>query len=175
MIDDQELLFVVNENNQVLEPKPRAEAHSKGYWHRTSHIWVINSKNQILCQKRSMLKDSFPGFWESFFGGHVEAGQEYVDTAVSELNEELGIRTAENDLIPYKIYKSEPDKEFQSVYKFEWNGEISKLNFEKDEVDELKWLDINQLKTVVLEDKNLRWVYKGYMEEIFNWLQDKSN
>ena len=32
--------------------KPKSEVHTKGYWHRTVHIWIINENNEILLQKR---------------------------------------------------------------------------------------------------------------------------
>lgn len=34
MINKDELLFVVDENNNPVEPKPRKKVHTKGYWHR---------------------------------------------------------------------------------------------------------------------------------------------
>lgn len=42
----------------------REKAHAEGIPHRTAHIWIIRKKEgrvQILLQKRSQNKDSFPG------------------------------------------------------------------------------------------------------------------
>lgn len=42
----------------------RTQAHKKGIRHRTAHIWIIreqDGKAQLLLQKRSAEKDSFPG------------------------------------------------------------------------------------------------------------------
>ena len=42
----------------------REKAHAEGIPHRTAHIWIIREKEgrvQILLQKRSQNKDSFPG------------------------------------------------------------------------------------------------------------------
>ena len=41
----------------------RIQAHKKGVRHRTAHIWIVreqNGKAQLLLQKRSAEKDSFP-------------------------------------------------------------------------------------------------------------------
>jgi isopentenyl-diphosphate Delta-isomerase len=118
VINKDEMLFVVDKNNNPLEPKPRSEVHSKGYWHRTAHVWILNFKNQLLCQKRSLLKDSNPGFWEPFFGGHLAPGVEYLDGAIEELNEELGLNIKKDQLKLFKIYKEQGDKpsEFQGVF-----------------------------------------------------------
>ncbi|HXS15141.1 MAG TPA: NUDIX domain-containing protein, partial [Candidatus Saccharimonadales bacterium] len=85
MIKKDELLFTVDENNLLQEPKPRNEVHANGYWHRTAHIWIFNDKKEILCQKRSLLKDMNPGKWEPFFGGHMAPQEEYIDNALLEL------------------------------------------------------------------------------------------
>lgn len=98
MIKKDELLFTVDEFNNPVEPMPRNEVHSKGIWHRTTQIWIINDRKQILCQRRSLLKDSNPGKWEAFWGGHLAPNQEYVDCALQELREELGISVSKSDL-----------------------------------------------------------------------------
>ncbi|MEX2028301.1 MAG: NUDIX domain-containing protein, partial [Candidatus Curtissbacteria bacterium] len=84
MINSQELIFMVDENNNPVSPLAREIAHGQGLWHRSCDIWVVNSKGEILCQRRSMKKDVKPGLWESYFGGHVLAGEDYLDSAVKE-------------------------------------------------------------------------------------------
>src|SRR3972149_9795928 len=107
MINDQELLFVVDENNKPLKPLPRRVVHSQGIWHRTSHIWVINVKKELLCQKRSMKVDRYPGFWEPRFGGHLAPDEDYLVGAVKEIGEELGVKVAPKRVVFFKVYKSE--------------------------------------------------------------------
>jgi hypothetical protein len=41
--------------------KPRQAVHRDGDWHRAVHIWLINSKGELVLQKRSKFKDTFPG------------------------------------------------------------------------------------------------------------------
>lgn len=84
MLDNQELVFTVNENNQPLKPELRSIAHKNGLWHRTTGIWVINNKKQILCQKRSLKKDILPGYWEAFFGGHLAPDEDFKHNAANE-------------------------------------------------------------------------------------------
>ena len=31
--------------------KTREEVHSKGFWHKVVHIWIINSEGNLLLQK----------------------------------------------------------------------------------------------------------------------------
>lgn len=170
MIIRNELLFTVDESNKPIKSKPRDEVHIKGYWHRTTHIWVINNKKQILCQKRSLLKDTNPGKWESFFGGHLTPGQDYLEGALLELKEELGIDLSKEDLKLFQIYKCIPDKEFQGIYYVEWNGNIENLKLEREEIDQVKWFDILKLIEILVEKKKGNWSLWGYQKELLQKL-----
>lgn len=172
MIDKQELLFVVDENNQPIEPQKRSDAHKNGLWHRTSGIWIINGNKQILCQKRSLKKDTKPGMWEAFFGGHLAPGEEYKENAAKEVKEELGVSVNLNELIPYKVFKSDKPthKEFQHVFTLILESSQNNFNFEKEEIDQLSWKDIEEIKTILLDKKDSHWVQKPWDEEVLNWL-----
>ncbi len=79
----------------------RTQAHEKGVRHRTAHIWIVreqDGKAQLLLQKRSAEKDSFPGRFDTSSAGHIQAGDEPEESAIRELHEELGIRAAKEDL-----------------------------------------------------------------------------
>ena len=75
----------------------REKVHAEGIPHRTAHIWIIREKEgrvQILLQKRSQNKDSFPGKFDTSSAGHIQAGDEPLESALRELKEELGTGTA---------------------------------------------------------------------------------
>lgn len=72
----------------------RKTAHEEGILHRTAHVWIIRPTAKgydILLQKRSMEKDSFPGLYDTSSAGHILAGVEPLPSALRELKEELGI------------------------------------------------------------------------------------
>ena len=65
----------------------REKAHAEGIPHRTAHIWIIRKKEgrvQILLQKRSQNKDSFPGKFDTSSAGHIQAGDEPLESALRE-------------------------------------------------------------------------------------------
>lgn len=170
MIIKGELLLTVNGLNNPIKPRFRDDIHANGYWHRTTHIWVINDKQQVLCQKRSLLKDTNPGKWESFFGGHLTPGQDYLEGAIKELKEELGIDLQKDNFHFFQIYKCISDKEFQGIYYIEWNGVIDNLILEKEEIDQVKWFNISELIEVLIERKRKNWTLWGYQEELLQKL-----
>ena len=84
---------VVDENDQLQGDAPRDKVHGNNLRHRAVHILIFNSLGELFLQKRSRWKDRHPLLWDSSAAGHVEAGEEYDETAVRELNEELGVTT----------------------------------------------------------------------------------
>ncbi|MFA6382367.1 MAG: NUDIX domain-containing protein [Candidatus Buchananbacteria bacterium] len=144
----EELFDIINENNQPLSfTKPRKEVHKTlQYWHRAVHIWIINSNKKILVHLRSLSVDANPGKWQSFFGGHLQAGQDYQNSAIQEIKEELGLNITSDQLISLHIRKSERVKHFSQVYILSWDGDISDLQFDKNEIESAIWLSVNELQ-----------------------------
>lgn len=171
MINKNELLLVVDSNNVPKEPKPRHEVHSNGYWHRTAHIWIINTHKEILCQKRSLLKDMNPGKWEPFFGGHMAPGEEYITNAKNELKEELGLQSFEENIHQFTIFKNLRGREFQGVHYLVWNGDIAELILEKDEVDQVKWIPLEVLYETIITEKDDNWSQMGYEKELLKYFK----
>jgi len=167
MVDKQELLFVVDEFDVALTPQPRHRVFKKGLWRRCVHVWIINDKNQILCQKRSMLKDISPGMWEPAVTGHIGPSDNYFSGAARELLEETGINVSPKDLELVKIYKADRFKEYRGIFLYKWNGDIQDIKREENEVDEVKFIGLKTLKKHLIHEKDSNWCLPGYEEELF--------
>jgi 16S rRNA (adenine1518-N6/adenine1519-N6)-dimethyltransferase len=89
--DPGEILAVVDQNDQPLEPMDRATIHRENLLHRAVHILLVNRHGELLLQKRSHRKDRFPQCWDSSASGHVDADESYEDCATRELQEEIGV------------------------------------------------------------------------------------
>lgn len=152
---ENEKFDIIDENNNLLGiVKSRAEVHKNlRDWHRTTGINIINSQKQILCQKRSEKKDAEPGMWQSHFGGHLRAGETFEKNAIAELKEELGLEIDPKNLIPLEIRKNNEFKHFIQGYILRWDGDISKLKLQKEEVDEVKWFTLSELEKEIAEGK----------------------
>ena len=98
-----ELFDVIDsKGNPTGQIASREKAHAEGIPPRTAHIWIIREKEgrvQILLQKRSQNKDSFPGKFDTSSAGHIQAGDEPLESALRELKEELGISAVRNSCI----------------------------------------------------------------------------
>lgn len=81
--------------------------HTKGIWHRTVSIIVLDESNLVVLQKR-VEKDS-QGRWDLSVTGHVDVGETDEEAALRETWEELGFLLSSDQLRrigePYAFHK----------------------------------------------------------------------
>lgn len=161
----------------------REIAHRDGIRHRTAHVWIVRPKQggyDILLQKRSLDKDSFPGGYDTSSAGHIPAGDEPVCSALRELEEELGLRAAPEQLrfagrfwIEYKerfhgsIFH---DNEITWVYVYEEPLDIGTLTLQATEVDEVRWFDLEEVWQEVPVDQSRFCMPIAGLRVLRNWL-----
>lgn len=143
----------------------RSIAHRDGIRHRTSHIWLlkyVDNKLHVLLQKRSECKDSHPGCYDISSAGHIHAGCGFEESAIRELKEELGVDAVENDLIYVGLINTYREKEFHGalfkdnqvsrVFILFCDFEKEDFNLQKEEVESVMWMDMDQCIKHVKED-----------------------
>ena len=154
----KEFLDIVDENGQPTgEIIDRETAHAKGVLHRTSHVWLARRKKgkvQILLQKRAKHKSSFPGCYDISSAGHIPAGNSYEVSALRELEEELGVKAEEKDLIYCgdrkviwdDVFFDKPfhDRQISRVFLLWLDREESEFTLQESEVDGVLWMDFDQ-------------------------------
>lgn len=171
-----ELFDVLDKNGNITGiKKERSAVHTDGDWHGSVHIWIVQD-NKTLLQKRCKYKDSFPLCFDAACTGHIDSGENSISAAVREIAEELGLKINKDELMFLFRQKLciRHDKfisnEFNDVYILKSRVENSELSFQKDEIDELVWLDINELSEKLKDgDKNYCIKYEEFkkvMEEI---------
>lgn len=134
----------VDEHDNILGEISRKEAHQKGLLHRTIGIIILNNKGEILLQKRSINKDTFPGMYTISASGHVDKGENYDQAAQREMQEELGINTKLN-FIKTVINDHPEHKQMQAFYLARNNGPFK---IQHEEVDETKFFTITEVKNM---------------------------
>ncbi len=154
-----EYLDVVDEKGQPTGVTvSRDAAHRDGIRHRTAHVWVVRKSRtgyDILLQKRSMEKESFPGFYDTSSAGHIPAGEEPLSSALRELAEELGIEAEPGQLMFAGTFLNQYEEKFHgklfrdnevtTVFVYIQPVEISTLVLQKSEVDAVRWFDLEDV------------------------------
>ena len=150
-----EFLDIRDKNgNPTGEVKERSLVHADGDIHGTSHVWIVRKNEKgsydLLLQKRSENKDAFPGCYDISSAGHLPAGQDYLSSALRELEEELGIKARRIGNSWYwdleETFYGKPFKnhEISHVYLYQEPVNIEDLTLQKEEVQEVCWLDFKE-------------------------------
>lgn len=143
-------VVVVNEKDEIVDTIPREEAHHNGVPHRIAVVYVENPKGEILIQVR------MTGRLDHSSAGHVDPGEEYLDTAKRELREELGIENTEINFVGHGVSEEIlPDRGEHRVHVmniFSCKGEPGEL--QKEEVRDVYWADPKKVLVEMMENPN---------------------
>ena len=154
----------------------RETAHRDGVLHRTAHVWVVREvaaededkpareaddgagrtvRMQVLLQKRSEDKDSFPGLYDTSSAGHIPAGDEPLESAIRELHEELGIEAVPDQLAFAGTFHNKYEKEFHGkmfrddeitwIYVYQEPVRIEDMKIQESELSEVRWFDLEEV------------------------------
>lgn len=75
------------------ESRRRSLVHRDGDWHGTVHTWIVRRREnewELLFQKRSEQKESFPGKYDISSAGHRQAGEDALAAAVRGVERRIG-------------------------------------------------------------------------------------
>jgi isopentenyldiphosphate isomerase len=158
----------------------KKEAHEKGLWHRAAHVWFVNSKNEILLQKRADDIESHPGEYDISAAGHLTAGDTFMKGAIREIEEELGIKLEEKDLIKIGELHNEStqhedkyiNKEYNDIYVVKKDIIISDLIIQESEVSLVKYISIEEFKKWIDEKRSDLVSHPVEYKMLFDYLEN---
>lgn len=161
----------------------REDCHKYGLWHKAVALYIINSKDQVLLQKRSNKKKLWPNLWDITAGGHVLAGEFGFQAIIREIKEELGIEVNKDDILFIGASTSVNEKgdvinkHFNEYYIVNKDVEISELNLQTEEVSDAKWFEKEEILNKIennyedITDKIGCW---DYLKRYYEW-KEKNN
>ncbi|MFA5358548.1 MAG: NUDIX domain-containing protein [Patescibacteria group bacterium] len=137
--------------------KPRDDVHRDGDWHASTHLWIINSKQELLIQKRSPEKESHPNLWDISSAGHVPAGTDIITSAVREAEEELGIDVDPKKMeflfrLPVQAVLNNGtfiNNEYNDVFLTTMDVETKDMTLQSEEVSEVKFIPWRELEKII--------------------------
>jgi len=175
----EEFFDVLNEKGIYTgREESRENCHQYGLWHKAVAIFIINSKNQVLLQKRSPYKKLWPNMWDMTAGGHVLAGEFGFEAVMRETKEELGIELDKQDItfigsaLSSNIKGDVVNNHFNEYYIVNKDIDETKLKLQKEEVSEVKWINKEEIiKRITnnydgITDKEGCW---EYLLKYYDW------
>lgn len=165
----------------------RNVVHREGDPHGTVHIWIVRrsegspSGMEVLLQKRSADKDSNPGCLDISSAGHIDAGDEPLESALRELGEELGIHAGPGDLEYLGVHEGSYEKEFHGrmfrdhefahLFVYKRPVDESHLVLQKSEVESVRWMDLEECRRMVLENREATCIYPDEFDQVLEYLK----
>ena len=161
------------------EKRTKKEVHDFGLWHKTAHIWSINSKGEILLQHRAKDKKNFPNMWDISVAGHISSGESSEQGALREIKEEIGIDLFVSDLkyigtVVQKLVLNNGtyiDNELNNIYIFRLEDDKN-IEIQKEALNQLRWLSVPKFKKWVDEKKTDLVPHDEEYKLLFNYLEN---
>jgi isopentenyldiphosphate isomerase len=158
---DEYLDIVDKQGNPKGETALKSEAHSKGLYHNTIHLWLFTAKGEILLQQRSHKKEIHPLLWDVSVAGHIDAGETFIEAALRETQEEIGLLLQPESLkkIGVKLHESSyndntiQDNEFHQIYIAELKVELNDLIPQDAEVEALKLVSFQEFEILLQQSE----------------------
>ncbi len=155
----------------------RTVVHDQGLWHRAVHVYMVNSKNEVLLQCRSAKNSFRPGRWYLSFGGHIEAGETSIQAAERLAHDELGLELADNEFIyagtikkqNVLLYGTYLNNEFDDIYVV--RKDVPHPTITKplqDEIVKVQWFPVEEYKNYIHGNDPDFVQYEG-LNVFFEW------
>lgn len=127
----------------------RGEGLEQGEYHLVVGIWTITDDERILLTQRHPDKDA--GLLWECSGGGVLAGESSLQGAIRELEEEVGIKAAEEEMLLMGTILT--DKYFVDSYLYRGNIRLEELKLQSKEVIDAKLVTLEEFEE--MEGKGL--------------------
>ena len=118
----------------------------EGYYPMVVMIAIQNSEGKFLMQKRVEEKGGDYGVT----GGHPKSGETPYEGIISEVQEELGLDISNEEIIEFESGCDGVD--CFKMYYVNTDIDLDKLTLQEEELTEVKWFSIEELKQMVEEN-----------------------
>lgn len=155
----QEQVILVDHLGKEIGVEEKLKAHREGKLHRAFSVFIFNTQGELLLQKRSRTKYHSGGLWTNTCCSHPRPGETYHCAAKRRLNEEMGVDCELTVLFSFIYHTKLENNLFEHELDYVLLGRFDGQPIPNpDEVDDWKWMQIDQLKRDVRENPK-RYTY----------------
>ena len=125
----------------------RSDTPAPGDCRTVVHVCVFNAAGQLLIQRRSAQKFTYPLRWDVTAAGAVDAGETPRQAAERELREEMGIAVDLSRVRPVMTVNFPTG--FDDMFAVERELDPKELTLQTEEVCEAKWVTLAEAERMV--------------------------
>jgi isopentenyl-diphosphate delta-isomerase len=140
-------VILVDENDNEIGTVEKLEAHKSARLHRAFSVFIFNSKNELMLQKRASGKYHSAGLWTNTCCSHPRPGKDIIAEAKNKLRQEMGFACELKEMFSF-IYNAHLDNsltehEFDHVLfgRYDYKPVIN-----NKEAENWKWISLSDLK-----------------------------
>lgn len=169
----EEKVILVDENDKELGVEEKLKTHQEGKLHRAFSIFVLNSKGELLLQKRAKNKYHSGGLWSNTCCSHPSPGNSIEEESRKRLKEEMGfdcdLKEAFSFIYSIKFDENLSENEFDHVF-------IGKSDADPEpnpeEVGEWKWVGLEELKKDIEKNpENYTYWLRLSIDKVISYLE----
>jgi len=156
-------VILVDKNNKKIGVEEKIKAHKEGKLHRAFSIFIFNSKEELLLQKRAKTKYHSKGLWSNTCCGHPKPNETYHQAIHRRLKEEMGFDCKLKKLFCFRYNLSLKGGLIENEYNCVFIGKFDREpKPNSGEVMDYKWISIKELKQDIIKnpDKYTAWLKK---------------
>jgi isopentenyl-diphosphate delta-isomerase len=156
--DLDERVVLVDDDDTPRGTAPKLDAHQDGgVLHRAFSIFVLNSKGELLLQRRAATKYHFGGLWSNTVCGHPREHESLHDAVHRRLVEEFGFTTPLSKSFSFTYRATDPltgltEHEYDHVFTGIYDGNVAP---NPAEIEEWRWANVAELTDDVLARPHL--------------------
>jgi len=172
----EEYVILVDGEDNAIGSEEKVKCHlPNGKLHRAFTALLFDKNGRLVLTRRAKEKMLWPEDWDGTVASHPREGETYISSAERRMPEELGVSCNMDYLmkfeyhVPYKNVGSENEICGTLIGIVD---ESTKFKIVKDEIDEIKWVSVNEL---ISEIKNNPKKYCPWMLIALKFLDKSEN
>ena len=148
----QEFVILVDQADTPIGIEEKMKAHREGTLHRAFSIFIVNSRREMLLQRRAFTKYHSGGLWTNACCSHPRPDEDLETAVHRRLQEELGFDCPLEEVFHF-VYCASLDQgltehEFDHVFMGVYDGEVVP---NRDEVEAIRWVRFEDVQTALTQ------------------------
>jgi isopentenyl-diphosphate Delta-isomerase len=151
---DRNMIALVNENDEITGYENKLVVHQLGLLHRAFSVFIFNSENKILLQRRAFQKYHSGGLWTNTCCSHLALDENFENSVHHRLQEEMGLSCNLEQAFSFRYCAALNNGLIENELDHVFIGYCDNIpSPDKTEVSEWKWVDLLKINDDLIINK----------------------